>query len=174
MALAGALAGCQAAGPAASGPLGLNGTGFVPPSPAATPGATPTEPPDDDTPDEDEPSNSPPAASSPASGITGTWAGLWQNDEQWGDAAGGFTLMVVQHGSTFDGTINVTGPTCIRQGTVSGTLTGSAISMGVVAATVRDVNYTGTLSGDGMSGTWTAIACNVETEISGSWSAQRR
>ena len=108
-------------------------------------------------------------------GIAGTWVGIWQNAEEWGGATGGFTLKVVQKGSTFTGTTDVTGPTCVRHGTVSGTVSKDGhISMGWVAARVRDVIFEGELKGDSMAGTWTAIACDLDLHIDGSWSAQRQ
>jgi hypothetical protein len=166
--LAGILTGCSVATPAAT------------PAPTPSPRATASEEPDIDTPDESEPAQSE-AASAPASpqvpsgapqGITGSWTGVWQNDPQWGDAHGGFTIAVVQHGGSFDGTIDVTGPTCVGHGTVSGTVAGRDVTMGLVIGG-RDVDYVGTLDGNEMSGTWTTIACGTTQEISGTWSAQR-
>lgn len=105
--------------------------------------------------------------------MTGTWQGTWQNGPNWGSANGGFTMQLTQAGETFKGTIDVTGPTCIRHGTVSGTVNGSAISFGFVATGVRDIKYDGTVNGDTMSGTWTAEACEVTVQIDGSWAAAR-
>ena len=106
--------------------------------------------------------------------MAGTWNGVWQNDPQWGSANGGFTLKVTQDtGTAFSGTVDVTGPTCVRHGTASGTVSGNHISMGWVATGIRDVEYEGTISGASMSGTWTAIACGTETKISGTWSAKK-
>lgn len=109
-------------------------------------------------------------------GITGTWVGIWQNAEEWGGATGGFTLKVVQKGTSFSGTVDVTGPTCVRHGTVTGTVSKEGnVSMGWVAAGVRDVQFDGTLKGDAMSGTWTAISCAPQSiSIWGDWSAQRQ
>jgi hypothetical protein len=107
-------------------------------------------------------------------GITGTWDGTWQNDAQWGGTTGGFTLTVVQKGTAVTGTTDVTGPTCIRHGTVTGTVVKDHVSMGWVAAGIRDVAYEGTLTGNAMSGTWTAIACGLDQQITGTWSATRR
>lgn len=109
-------------------------------------------------------------------GLTGTWDGAWQNAEQWGGASGNFTLQVVQKGASFSGTVDVTGPTCIRHGKVTGTVAKDGrIQMGWVAAGVRDVNFEGQLSGRSMAGTWTAIACKpLDIAIDGSWSASKR
>lgn len=151
------------------------------PSPTPAPRATASEDPDVDAPDESEPVEteatatptlSPPLGTPGAKGITGSWTGAWHNDPQWGDAHGGFVIDVVQHGGAFDGTIDVTGPTCVGHGTVSGTVTGRDVTMGLVIGG-RDVNYVGTLDGGAMSGTWTTIACGTTQQISGTWSAQR-
>ena len=106
-------------------------------------------------------------------GITGTWEGVWQNSERWGGATGGFTMKAVQKGAAFTGTTDVTGPTCVRHGKVNGTVVKGHISMGWLAAGVRDVQFEGTVSGRTMSGTWTAIACNSDLAIDGSWSATK-
>lgn len=105
--------------------------------------------------------------------MTGTWAGTWQNAPKWGSANGGFTMQITQAGATFTGTIDVTGPTCIRRGTVTGTVSGSSISFGFVGTGVRDVKYDGTVDGDKMAGTWTVEACDVNVQIDGNWSASR-
>jgi hypothetical protein len=106
--------------------------------------------------------------------ITGIWDGIWTNDEQWGGATGGFTLTAEQDEQEFSGTIDVTGPTCVRHGTASGTVVDDLVTMGWVAARVRDVVFVGTIDEDVMEGTWTAIACDLDLEISGTWSATRR
>jgi hypothetical protein len=166
--LAGILAGCSVAAP---GPT---------PTPTPSPRATASEEPDVDTPDESEPAPSDVPSTTPSQqapsegpeGVTGSWTGAWHNDPEWGTAHGGFTITVVQHGGAFDGTIDVTGPTCVGHGTVSGTVTGRAVTMGLVIGG-RNVDYLGTLDGNAMSGTWTTIACGTTQQISGTWSAQR-
>ena len=179
-ALAGACDAAQPVAPPVAASLGVvtpTGTPSIAPTGAAS---SPTEAPDVDTPDEDAGSASPDATPSPSSAppaasgsIAGTWTGSWRNDPQWGDAHGGFALDLTQDGSDFSGSIDVSGPTCVRHGTTSGTLHGSHISFGIVAAGVRNVDFEGTLSGDAMSGTWTMIACGVSQTISGSWGAER-
>jgi hypothetical protein len=109
-------------------------------------------------------------------GITGTWLGTWENAPEWGGANGGFTLKVVQKGTSFSGTVDVSGPTCVRHGTVTGTVSKDGdVSMGWVATGVRDVQFEGTLRGDSMGGTWSAISCAPQSiSIWGTWSAQRQ
>jgi hypothetical protein len=82
-------------------------------------------------------------------------------------------MSITQTDGTFAGTIDVTGPTCIRHGTVTGTVNGSAINFGYVATGVRDIDYVGTVEGDQMSGTWTAEACELTVQIDGTWEATR-
>ena len=106
--------------------------------------------------------------------MTGTWAGTWQNEPNWGTANGGSTMKLIQAGTYVRRQTDVTEPTCIRHGTVSGTVNGSSISFGFVATGVRDIKYDGTISGDQMSGTWTAEACEVTVQIDGSWAASRK
>ena len=138
---------------------------------ALVPAPSPSEPPLSAS---TSPSTAPSAPPSTAGeGVTGTWLGTWQNGPNWGTANGGFTMQITQAGKTFLGTIDVTGPTCIRHGTVSGTVNGSSISFGFVATGVRDIQYDGTVNGDQMSGTWTAEACDVTVQIDGSWAASR-
>jgi len=82
-------------------------------------------------------------------------------------------MTVTQDGYKFSGTIDVTGPTCVRKGTVSGTIVNEHISMGWIATGIRDVAYEGTLAARSMSGTWTATACGIDQTISGTWSAKK-
>jgi len=110
--------------------------------------------------------------------IAGTWLGSWTNDN--GLGSGGFVLVATQKGKAFSGTIEVSGPTCVRQGTVQGLIDGTNVSWGVVAAE-RDVDFEGTLTGDSMSGAWSAIACgppdrpaNVVVTVTGTWEATRQ
>jgi hypothetical protein len=110
--------------------------------------------------------------------IAGTWQGTWANDN--GRASGGFVLVATQKGKTFSGTIEVSGPTCVRQGTVQGSIDGTNVSWGVVGAE-RDIDFVGTLAGDSMSGGWSAIACgppygpaNVTITVTGVWEATRQ
>jgi hypothetical protein len=105
--------------------------------------------------------------------MTGTWVGTWANDPAFGNANGGFTMKAVQKGNTFTGTTDVTGPTCVRHGTVTGTINGGTITFGSVAA-ARTVNFTGTLNGTSISGTWDAIACGLTITVTGTWQATKQ
>jgi hypothetical protein len=109
--------------------------------------------------------------------LTGTWDGTWINDASLGTprANGTFTMQIVHKGGKITGTVEVAGPTCVRSGTVNGTVTGSSIQMGWVSA-ARDVAFEGTVSGSHMSGTWSAIACPPSPNITvfGDWEATKR
>jgi len=109
--------------------------------------------------------------------LTGTWDGTWVNDLIFGDppATGGFTQHLTQKGKTFSGTVEVTGPTCVTGGTVSGTITGKNLQMGWVTNAERDVNFVGTIGGTTMSGTYSAISCGTtDFIVTGSWTATKR
>jgi hypothetical protein len=174
-----ALGGCAGAQAPQASPLSVSTSPPQSIQPAASPLPSASEAPDVDSPDETADAGSPsptsPGSPKPAAGdgITGTWDGVWQNDPQWGDAHGGFRMTVTQDGISFEGPIDVTGPTCIRHGLSRGTVTGSHVSMGWIATGIRDVAFEGTLAGATMSGTWTATACKANVDISGTWSAQR-
>jgi hypothetical protein len=134
------LAGCSASD---------NGT----PTPAAT--ATPTATP---TP---TPIPTPTATLSqapPSVDLSGKWSGQYS-----GPFNGTFTLTWTQTGSAVDGTITLSSPPDVLR--VSGNVTGSSISFGAVGV----VTYTGTISGNSMSGTYVDRA-NGQT---GSWSGNK-
>ena len=91
-------------------------------------------------------------------GVTGSWTGQYS-----GPFNGTFTLTWNQTGSNVDGTINLSSPADMLH--ISGTLSGSAISFGAVGV----VTYSGTVSGNSMSGSYKDLA-NGQT---GSWSATK-
>jgi hypothetical protein len=106
-------------------------------------------------------------------GITGTWDGSAEVSGY--RVVNDFTLKVVQKGATFSGTTDLTGPNCVHQAGVTGTVSGSDISMRWAAAGLQPVELEGTLSGNSMSGTFTAISCPPgNLNIDGTWSATRR
>lgn len=99
-------------------------------------------------------------------GVTGTWPGTWQDAA---GASGTFTMQFAQTGNQISGPITIEGSTCVSQGTISGTIDGDQITFGAVKAG-NSVDYTGTISGDTMSGTWASPACGGD---SGTWEAIR-
>jgi hypothetical protein len=112
------------------------------------------------------------APSAPAS-IAGAWRGTWSSQKYPG-LTGHFALTFVQQGSALSGTISITGSSCISGATLTGQLTGTQITFGVVQG-AETVAYSGTWSGASMSGTWTIThgsggACTTDN---GDWSATR-
>jgi hypothetical protein len=90
--------------------------------------------------------------------VTGTWAGQYS-----GPFNGTFSLTWTQTGSAVDGTIKLSSPADTLN--INGNLTGNAISFGAVGV----VRYSGTVSGNSMSGSYIDLA-NGQT---GSWSATK-
>ena len=115
----------------------------APTSAATTPASTPSV-------------SSPTAA--PVGALTGKWSGKYS-----GAYTGTFELTWIESSGTLKGTINLS-----TAGTLplNGTVNGSAITFGTVGSTV--ITYTGTVSGDTMSGTYA-----VAGSQNGSWSAHR-
>jgi hypothetical protein len=112
--------------------------------------------------------------------MNGTWEGTWVNDN--GLANGAYTLVIKQKRKTdpFSGTIQVSGKTCIRNGNIQGTLSGQKVAWGIVNAE-RPIDFTGTLSGKSMSGSWSSIACGPPYgpatggpyPVAGTWQARK-
>ncbi len=73
-----------------------------------------------------------------------------------------------QQGSALEGTITIEGTACLTAGVVRGTLSGNDIDFGVVQREV-EVNYTGTVFGDTMSGTYSTTCDNAR----GEWEAEK-
>ena len=98
------------------------------------------------------------AASTATGGLSGTWSGQYSGAFQ-----GTFTLTWQQSGSTLSGTIKLSAPPLNLP--ISGNVNGSAIQFGTLGAV--GVTYSGSVSGNTMSGTYTAGT----TARGGSWSA---
>lgn len=124
-----------------------------------------------------EPSESeePSASAPPAAdvGVTGIWDGTWVIDPPYAEVSGGFTMDLVQSGSSFSGPVEITNTDC-SNGTVEGSLNGSTINFGWVI-TPQPTQFTGTLNGSEMSGTWSALACSDSSlSLTGTWEATKR
>ena len=116
--------------------------------------------------DPPDPSRQPPP---PPPGVGGHWNGQWTAQGGSGTWSADFT----QDGSTFSGSIVINGSACVHGGTISGTVDGDQIRFGVVEAE-QQISYSGTLSGDTMSGTWSKPAgADPCTADSGTFSATR-
>jgi len=111
------------------------------------------------------------SGSSGGSAIAGTWAGTYVS-ELVASAKGGFNVVFAVDGSTVTGTITIASG-CIRDGTISGTITGPSLDFGKVESTSDPgaVAFQGTVSGDAMSGKYeTNAACGNDK---GTWQAVR-
>jgi hypothetical protein len=117
-----------------------------------------------------QPSQAPPPGN--ASDLTGTWDGTWDIDPPYETVTGGFTLELTQSGNTISGPIEMTGTDC-DNGTVGGTVEGSTITFGWVSSS-QTVDFTGTVDGSSMSGTWSSISCSGDVPITGTWEATKR
>jgi hypothetical protein len=104
------------------------------------------------------------AASAPksASALSGKWSGNYS-----GSYSGTFKLNWRQSGSHLHGTITISNPKSTLP--INGTVNGTAIKFGTVGSTA--ITYTGTVSGNSMSGTYKVGPANGST--GGPWSASK-
>jgi hypothetical protein len=100
--------------------------------------------------------------------LAGTWDGTWDTDIPQVNGTFSWVIEVTPNG--LKGTIDVQGTDCISNGKVDITLDGDQITVGLVQAE-EPVTFTGTISGDRMSGTYDAGTCPPPN--SGSWEAVR-
>jgi hypothetical protein len=139
------LAGCAASHKDATAPTAQAPAVTAPSSSAASPAAA--------------------AATAPAtddSGLSGKWAG------QYGGAfQGTFKLNWQQSGSSLTGRIKISDPATTVP--IHGTVNGSAITFGTVGST--NITYSGSVSGNSMSGTYTVATANGSA--GGPWSASK-
>jgi hypothetical protein len=104
------------------------------------------------------------ATAAAGGGLSGTWSGDYQQTSP-APAAGTFTLNWQQSGSNVTGTINI--PGACNACPISATVNGSSVTFGVVA--LGGIIYTGTVSGNSMSGTYTT----ADTSARGTWKASK-
>lgn len=109
-------------------------------------------------------SSAAPAASSAAAGgaLSGTWKGQYGGSYQ-----GTFTVDWQQSGETLSGNITLSAPPGTEP--INGTVNGDTIQFGTVGS--QAVTYSGTVSGDSMSGTYT-VGTGSGSD-GGNWSASR-
>jgi hypothetical protein len=107
---------------------------------------------------------SPPA--SPTGGSQSALSGSWSGNYS-GAFSGTFKLTWTQNGSTLNGTIHLN-----PGGTesINGTVNGNSIQFGTVGGS-QVITYTGTVSGDSMSGTYKVKTANGSAN--GSWNAHK-
>ena len=124
--------------------------------------STSSTPPAATTPSAPAASSTPPASSAPASPAVGPLSGKWTGSYS-GDFTGTFTLTWVESSGKLAGTIDLS-----TSGTVplNGTVSGDTITFGTVGT--QKITYSGTVSGDTMSGTY-----SVAGSAQGSWQAHR-
>lgn len=104
------------------------------------------------------------AASAPKA--TGALSGKWSGNYS-GSYNGTFKLSWHQSGSRLHGTITISNPGSTLP--INGTVHGTAITFGTVGST--NITYTGTVSGNSMSGTYKVATANGST--GGPWSASK-
>jgi len=106
------------------------------------------------------PAGSPATSSTPpaSGGLSGTWSGRYSGAFQ-----GTFTLTWQQSGSNLSGTIDLSSD---GSPSINGTVQGNAIRFGTVGS--EAITYTGSVSGNSMSGTY-----QVANGGSGTWSASK-
>jgi len=112
----------------------------------------------------------PTAATGPtgAAVLEGTWSGTWDTDIP--QVKGTFSWTIEATPSGFTGTIDIQDTSCVSNGQVDIALDGDTITIGSIQAE-QPITFTGTVSGDTMSGTYDASACPPPN--TGSWEAVR-
>ena len=102
-----------------------------------------------------------------AVGLAGDWTGTYASTK-YPSTTGTFHAMFVVTGATISGTVEISSA-CVPHGTLSGVLSGTTISFGAVTG-AETVNFTGTISGSQMNGTYTSgPTCGDDN---GTWKAQ--
>jgi hypothetical protein len=145
--------------------LGITMTGVVAVTLAACSSSSSTPPPTGTAP----PISAPPATTAPASsapaaatGVAGRWTGQYSGAYQ-----GTFKLNWRQSGSNLTGTIKLSNPSSTLP--IHGTVNGGAIQFGTVGSV--GITYTGTVSGNSMSGNYQVHTANGP--VGGPWSATK-
>jgi len=105
---------------------------------------------------------SPAAQSSPASALTGKWSGQYS-----GAYRGTFALHWHQKGSKLSGGITISAPP--GSFPIHGVVNGNDITFGTVGSLA--ITYSGTVSGNSMSGTYQVHGANGS--VGGPWSATK-
>jgi hypothetical protein len=115
-------------------------------------------------------STGPTSATGPtgAAALEGTWSGTWDTDIPQVNGTFSWTIETTPNG--FKGTIDIQDTSCVSNGQVDIALDGNTITIGSIQAE-QSITFTGTVSGDTMSGTYDASACPPPN--TGSWEAVR-
>ena len=111
-----------------------------------------------------------PSTQSSGANVSGTWSGPWQRTSPIpGQGTNTFTLQ--QAGDKVTGTVDPKGSACLTTSPIAGTVQGDAITLHL-SANGKTADYTGTISGDTMSGTETVTCPGVGTGTA-TWKATR-
>ena len=109
-----------------------------------------------------------PSESGAAGAIQGPWDGTWTSTSSPG-ANGTFHIEFTQSGIQLNGSITIRNTPCITTGTITGALAGNRITFGAVQG-AQTIDYTGTITGTSMSGTYAAPKCGNDV---GNWHATK-
>jgi hypothetical protein len=106
----------------------------------------------------------------------GTWSGAWTRTSP-PPGNGTMTLVLHQQGQTISGTVDVTASACLTKGDISGSVTGTAITLHTVTPAVSGGgratgDYQGTLAGSRITGTLT-VSCSLGVGV-GTWDVTRQ
>jgi hypothetical protein len=108
--------------------------------------------------------SSPSSDGGSATSIDGKWNGTWTANSNAG--SGTFSVTFSQSGSSLNGTLSIS-VSCLDGAKVTGTVNGSSIDFGSVQGQCQ-VDYTGKVNGDQMSGSYSASGVP-----GGTWKASR-
>jgi hypothetical protein len=97
---------------------------------------------------------------------SGTWSGTW-TDLQPDTESGGLHLTLTQSGGDLEGTVVMDANSCLGDGAIQGTIAGNTVDLRVNQRDV--VGFTGTISGNRMSGTFSMSCSNAN----GTWVVTR-
>jgi hypothetical protein len=86
--------------------------------------------------------------------VSGSWSGNWNSADK--VSGGSVSANFEQSGTSFSGSVTIGGSPCISNGSVSGTISGSDISFGVVSG-ASTITFTATVTLDSMNGTYKVL-----------------
>jgi hypothetical protein len=117
-----------------------------------------------------------PSSTSASTPFAGTWTGTWTRTSP-PPGSGTMTLVLQQSGQSISGTIDVGASACLTKGPVTGSVTGTAISLHTVTPAVNGTgnatgDYQATLSANKITGTLT-VSCSVGVGV-GTWEVTRQ
>jgi tetratricopeptide (TPR) repeat protein len=97
----------------------------------------------------------PPSQPASVTDLSGTWRGTWTGQDGIGEA----TLTLTQTGTAVNGTASITGDQCLSSGTVTGTVSGTDVSMTIQSGSETvSVNAAADTTAMTMNGSWNYVA----------------